>query len=105
MGVRAVRDIPKGALVFSPDDDATVLVRRAEVEGLEEELRRLYEDFCPLENGYYICPTNFNKLTVAWYMNDSDEPNVEIDGELRFRASRDILAGEELVTRYGDFSE
>jgi len=105
VGVRAVRDIPKGALVFSSEEDAAVRVRKADVEGLEDAWRRLYEDFCPVEGAYYICPTSFNKLTVAWYMNDSDEPNVEIDGELRFRASRDILAGEELVTRYRDFSE
>jgi SET domain-containing protein len=48
---------------------------------------------------------NFNKLTVAWYANNSDEPNIAPDKNLRFRATRPIAAGEELTARYDDYSE
>lgn len=105
VGVVAITDIPKGALVFAPDDDAVVLVSSNKISVLPAEIRKLYEDFAVLKNGSYTCPTNFNKLTVSWYLNCSEEPNVEADETLQFRALRDIRAGEELFSRYSDYSE
>jgi hypothetical protein len=105
VGVVAIGDIPKGALVFAPDDDTVVSVSSDKISALPTEIRKLYEDFAVLENGSYICPTSFNKLTVSWYLNCSEEPNVEPDDALRFRALRDIRAGEELFSRYSDYSE
>ncbi len=105
VGVIAIRDIPKGTLVFAPDDDTTARVPAARITGLSSELHKLYTDFCTLEDNVYTCPISFNRLTVAWYLNDSETPNVEADESLRFRASRDIQAGEELFARYSDYSE
>ena len=105
IGVFAIRNIPKGALVFAPDDDKTVSVRREDVETFPPELRSFYHDFCVLKGGSYICPVNFNKLTPGWYPNNSDEPNITPDAQLRFRAIRDVAAGEELTSRYSDYSE
>jgi hypothetical protein len=61
VGVVAIRDIPKGTLIFAPDDDKTIQVSANRIAGLPHELRKLYEDFCPLEKGYYTCPLSFNK--------------------------------------------
>jgi len=105
VGIFAIRNIPKGALVFAPDDDNTVLVRQEDIEMIPEELKRLYHDFCVLEGDMYLCPVNFNKLTLAWYANNSENPNIAPDKSLRFRAIRDIAAGEELISRYADYSE
>jgi uncharacterized protein len=105
VGVVAIRDIPKGALVFAPDDDTVVSVSSDKISALPTDIRKLYEDFAVLKNGSYSCPTSFNKLTVSWYLNCSEEPNVEADDALRFRALRDIRAGEELFSRYSDYSE
>jgi hypothetical protein len=105
VGVTAIRDIPKGALIFAPDDDRTIQVSANRMAELSPELRKLYEDFCPLNGGYYTCPLSLNRLTVAWYLNDSDTPNCEIDDQLRFRALRDIQSGEELFAHYSDFGE
>jgi hypothetical protein len=105
VGIFAIRDIPKGTLVFAPDDDRTAIVKREAVESLPEEFKRLYHDFCVLEGDLYTCPVNFNKLTVAWYANNSDEPNIAPDKSLHFRATRNIAAGEELTSRYKDYSE
>jgi hypothetical protein len=66
----------------------------------ELELRQLWAT-----RGIFTCPTSFNKLTVAWYCNDSDDPNIAPDESLRFYALRDIKANEELVSRYADYSE
>lgn len=103
VGVFAIRNIQKGTLIFAPDDDLTITVNSSEVAALSAEFRRLYQDFCPQSaTGHYICPLNFNKLTVAWYLNDSDTPNVKADDQLRFIATRDIEPDEELLCSYED---
>jgi hypothetical protein len=105
VGVVAIKDIPKGALVFAPDDDMTIRVSADQIAELPPDLRKLYEDFGVLDKGAYICPVNFNKLTISWYLNCSENPNVEADEALRFLALRDIHVGEELFSRYSDYSE
>jgi uncharacterized protein len=107
IGVFAIRNIPRGTLVFAPDDEATVKIRKATVDKLPRAIRRLYHDFCVLRGRAYECPVSFNKLTPAWYLNDSgeDEPNVVPDRNLRLRALRDIKAGEELLAKYSDYSQ
>ena len=105
VGVFAIKDIPEGAFVFAPDDDTVVLVSSDKISALPTEIRKLYEDFAVLKNGSYICPTSFNKLTVSWYLNDSNKPNVQADKNFRFRALRYIRAGEELFSRYSDYSQ
>ena len=105
VGVFAIRRIPSGARVFGPDDGMTVKVSKAIVDSLELEVRRLYDDFCPLTDEVFTCPASFNEMTISWYLNDSEEPNVKTDDKLHFRATRDIEPGEELLARYRDYCE
>jgi SET domain-containing protein len=105
VGVFAIKDIPKNAYVFEPDDDELVSVQADEIKGLPPDLRRLYEDFCVLKDDTYQCPSSFNKLTPAWFLNTSKNPNVAADSSLKFYAIRDIQAGEELTADYGTYSD
>jgi uncharacterized protein len=110
VGVFALLDIKKGTYVFEPDDAHTVQIPTARVNELAPELRRLYYDFGVLSEGKYEVPTSFNKLTISWYPNNAPErtePNIapKEPKDLRFYALRDIRKGEELTTRYGDYSE
>jgi hypothetical protein len=108
IGVFAIRDIPKSTLIFSPDDDETVIALNSNVTGLPDNIKKLYEDFCVRDDDKFTCPVSFNKLTPAWYVNDStedNEPNVKPDESLRFFALRDIQDGEELLARYEDYSD
>jgi SET domain-containing protein len=105
VGVFAICGIPKGTYIFEPDDDDTVFVPAREVRSLPPEVRRLYEDFCVLEDEVYECPSSLNKLTPSWYLNHSKSPNVSADSSLKFFAIRDIEAGEELTADYGTYSE
>ena len=105
VGVFAIRDITSGTYVFEPDDDALAPVEEGQVEALEPELRKLYEDFCVLTDGIYKCPRNFNRLTPSWFLNDSKQPNLAADLDLRFYALRDIKQGEELTSDYDTYSE
>jgi len=104
VGVFAIRHIPKGTLLFDPDEEIT-WVDEKQIADLPCELRRLYEDFCIIINGKYGCPRNFNDLTMAWYLNDSVAPNVAVDEDYNMRATRDIEKGEELTIDSSRFSE
>ena len=107
VGVFAIRHIEKGTHLFYGDNDKIVWVDRDTLRGLPREIRRLYEDFCIIKDGgqVYGCPANFNRLTVAWYLNSSRNPNVLCDQHYRFFAKRDIKTGEELTVDYSTYSE
>ena len=88
-----------------PDDNDLVSVAADETNGLPPALQKLYEDFCVLKDGTYECPSSLNKLTPAWFLNTSKEPNVAADLSLKFYARRDIKASEELTADYETYSE
>ena len=105
VGVFAIRDIPQGTPLFAGDVGETVAIAVSEVEAIaDEEVRRMYTDFCPVINGCFIAPKDFNQITMGWYLNHSAEPNVAASEDLRFIASRFIPKGEELLSDYTTYS-
>ena len=105
VGVVAIRDIKKGTRIFFGDDDPIVWIKRKQVMALPREIKKLYEDFCIFRGDKVGCPSNFNRLTVAWYLNESHHPNVGNDEDYAFYALRNIKAGEELTLDYSKFSD
>jgi hypothetical protein len=106
VGVFAILDIPKGAPIFKGDENSpTVEVPESVVTTLPEEIQRLYKDFCPLNNGIYTCPPNFNQMSISWFLNESQKPNAKCGDDLIFYANQDIKAGEELTVDYSSYSE
>lgn len=107
VGVFAICNIEKGTPLFEYDNTEMVWINANEIKDIPEKFQKMYNDFCVIkDNGtLYGCPENFNQLTMGWYMNHSDEPNVEIDENYNFRASRDIQDDEELTINYNTFSE
>lgn len=104
VGVFAIKDMPKGFNIFGDDPDEVFLVDKSTVEAQDEEIRKLYYDFCAIENGKYCCPESFNRMTVFWYFNESKSPNTRSNGH-EFYTLRDIKKGEELTVDYSTFSE
>ena len=105
IGVFAIRDIPPDMNPFPGDGGPTRLVPSEVVDGIANaEMRRLYLDFCPLVDGHYLAPADFNRMTIAWYLNHSDQPNVLTDRDVEFRTARLIRTGEELTVDYRTFS-
>jgi len=103
VGVRAIRDIPKGTLVFRGESGRVVWVSRAAVRRLPAAIRSLYEDFGMVWEDRIGVPPSLNRLSVGWYVNHSEEPNVEAGDDGRFRALRRIRKGEELTADYRTF--
>ncbi len=103
VGVRAIRDIPTGTLVFRGESERVAWVSRAAVRRLPKAMRALYEDFGMVSGDQLGVPPNLNMLSVGWYVNHSDRPNVEAGDDARFRALRRIRKGEELTADYQTF--
>lgn len=103
MGVVAIRDIPSGTLVFRGESERVAWVSRAEVRKLPPAIRSLYEDFGMVSGERIGVPPTLNMLSVGWYVNHSDHPNVEADDDGRFHALRRIRKGEELTADYRTF--
>ena len=105
VGVFAVLPIAAGTYIFEPDDEDLLTISENDIAELPEPIRKLYQDFCPKEDGKYYCPHNLNRLTPPWFLNHSDKPNVAADKDLKFYALRDISPGEELTSDYSTYSE
>jgi hypothetical protein len=106
IGVFAIRDIPENFRLFKGDEGGVVRVPIAVVNGIpDSEVRRIYFDFCPTSNGQFLAPSDFNRLTMSWYMNHSTSPNVKADEDLHFVSCRPIAVGEQLKIDYASFSE
>lgn len=105
VGAIAVRPIPKGALVFRGEDERAVWLSRAYVRSLPPQVRALYEDFGMVDGEWIGVPVNLNRLSVGWYVNHADTPNLVAGDDGRFRALRRIRAGEELTADYRTFCD
>jgi len=105
VGVFAIRAIPKGTYIFPEDDDELVWIDQESLATLSGEEKRFYDDFCIIRDKQYGCPQSFNKLTPAWYLNESSTPNLAADLDYRFYALKDIEEGEELTVDYATYSD
>jgi hypothetical protein len=104
VGVFAIRNIPAGTNLFATDEADMYEVPAAHLRGRDAAIRDLYDAFCVREDGRLFGPRSFNALTVAWYLNNSERPNVECDGSFNFTTIRDVRDGEELTVDYATYS-
>ena len=103
VGVLAIRDIPTGTLVFHGESERVTWLSRGAVRRMPKAIRALYEDFGMVWGDKIGVPPTLNMLSVGWYVNHSDSPNVEAGEDARFRALRRIRKGEELTADYRTF--
>lgn len=103
VGVFAILPIKKGTFIFAGEDSTIVWVNKKIVAELPEEIRKIYDDFCINRCDCYGAPSSFNNLSIGWYLNHSDNPNVLVDENYDFYAKSDILVGEELTVDYNSF--
>ncbi len=104
MGVFAVKKIPTNTRVFTDENEEVVWLHESSLPA-KGPLRKLYDDFAIIKEKQYGCPPSFNRLTPAWFMNESKEPNTCCDENYDFYALRTINPGEELTVDYLTFSD
>lgn len=82
------------------------MINKSIIDGQDTEIKKIYSDFCIIQKDKYICPDNFNNLTVGWYFNeDRKNPNVEFKNDYDFYSLRNIKKGEELMVDYSTYSD
>jgi hypothetical protein len=69
-GVFAIREIKKDTPLFLGDNEEMLWVQKEAFSTQPEQIRKLYDDFAVVRGGRYGCPPSFNRLTVAWYLNE-----------------------------------
>ncbi|HVK11663.1 MAG TPA: SET domain-containing protein [Gemmataceae bacterium] len=102
VGVFATAAIPKGTYLrelFDPGETIRRLTK-AEFEALQSPaaVREPFAVWCE-EDACHL-PTDPNRMSIGWYMNHSDRPNLAHDEQYDYFTLRDIAAGEELFIDY-----
>src|SRR3989304_5515417 len=111
IGVMAIRPIPKGIDPFKGpstcQNDHVIHLSEAEIADLHPRVKKLLKDFFfKNRDGHYgVHVQGLNEMDVSFYMNHSDEPNIELVSVpgcpfYEFRTSRRIKVGEELTFDY-----
>ncbi len=106
VGLFAVVGIAKETIVFSGKEPPCEIVPKKLVEELPSGQQKLYHDFAVLDGENYICPSDLSELTVGWFFNHSDKPNVGCRvlttraGGFDFFALDYISCGSELTLDY-----
>jgi hypothetical protein len=72
----------------------------------DPELFAARETYCVTHERGYCCPLDFHRMSIGWYMNHSDQPNVRhrADENYEYYASRNIDADEEILCDYGSLT-
>ena len=109
IGVVAIKPIPAGTDVFKGcmQGIGFLGVAKVEIDELEEPLRKLVVDFCPLQDDQYWLPdSGIESIDKSYYLNHSNTPNMMTpDGGEIFITTRDIKVGEELVVDYNTYDD
>jgi len=103
LGVFAIADIRKGTYVFQSHQADITWVDIGSLPKLPQGIRQLYSDFGIFREGRCGVPKSFNRLSLAWYLNDSRKPNIGCDEGYRFFALQDIREGEELLADFSTY--
>jgi SET domain-containing protein len=91
--------IKKGEFVrvWSPEDSRWVPLAKAHAS----PHKHLFKRFGIRSTGGYWAPVDFLRISVGWYMNHSETPNLQSnDGDVTYFALKDIRPGEEVTMDY-----
>jgi len=101
VGVFSIAKIPKNTDPFQGCDTKLRIMSSEEFHSLDDERQKMIRDFCYYSSGNWRVPLNFNKIDISWYVNSSENPNLEFDTETgKYNTIRDIDIDEELTYNY-----
>ncbi len=111
VGLIAITGIPKDTIIFTGKEPPSEIVPKDIVDALPNAQKQLYSDFAVLDGENYICPSDLSELTVGWFFNHSDKPNVGCrllntrSGGFDFYALDYISVGSELLLHYDAYEK
>lgn len=105
VGVFAIRDIPKGAKLFTGvARPRWEKFKKNELKGLEPAVRKMIDDFLGMEDdgSIYLPMVGLEGMDISFYLNHSEKPSILArDTDVTtFYAARKIKRGEELTSDY-----
>ncbi|MCC6290816.1 SET domain-containing protein [Candidatus Nomurabacteria bacterium] len=103
IGVFAVHKILKDTHLRLFGDNETLDLRS--IARPKENVPNPFHSYCMERKGALICPEDFGRMHVGWYLNHSKNPNTRRDEDFKWYSSRDIEAGEEVLIDYNSLEE
>ena len=101
VGVFSISTIEKGVDPFPGCDTHLIPLSIKDYDNMTCSEQKMIRDFCYISSGYWRIPKDFNKLDISWYVNSSENPNLNFDIETgKYTTIRDISEGEELTYEY-----
>ncbi|MBS1493180.1 MAG: SET domain-containing protein-lysine N-methyltransferase [Bacteroidetes bacterium] len=102
VGVFAVIDIKKDTPLelFEPEDDNFIPFEHVPNSKFPE---KIIEKYSIMGDEGYSGPKSFHRMSIGWYLNHSDTPNIYCNEDYEYFALRDIAADEELTVDYEKF--
>jgi len=97
VGIFTTKPIKKGTVVPLFADGGGRLVKR-----LDDEDAFFVRRFALQTDEGWWCPRNWHRMSIGWYINHMDIPNVVPDDYGSFHANRYIRSGEEIYINYTD---
>ncbi len=96
IGVFATQDIPSGAQVSTDYGPRKMAIK---------DIPPAFLKYCIfLNDEECLCPKEFNRMEIGWYINHSDKANIA-DGGDHLVSIRDIKADEEIFLDYNQLDE
>jgi len=102
IGVFAVHDIKKDAylrLFANELSSGEVAVLRK-----KEDVPEIFRQYCIDRSQGIICPGDFGRMEIGWYLNHSKTPNA-YHRNYKYYALCDIKTGEEITIDYNTLKE
>ena len=96
-GLFAKETIQEGELVVSFENGKGKFVDSKIADALYDKGN---DHILQVDDDLYFCATNLEEVENEDHINHSCDPNLGIDGSLKFVAMRDIASGEELAFDY-----
>ena len=103
VGVFAVHDINKGTHLRLFGDNETIDLRS--IERSKDAVPEAFRQHCMDRGDTLICPEDFGRMHVGWYLNHSKTPNTYRDDDFKWYALRNIKSGEEITIDYNSLEE
>jgi SET domain-containing protein len=99
IGIFAVTKIRKGEEVRIWDGSDLCFFKKPP----KGKLFHAFKHYCIETKGGYLGPKDFARMSIGWYINHSDKPNLQerlVNKEWHYYATRTIQKGEEITMDY-----